>query len=148
MRRLSVQMIIGVTVVLLAVGASTTPRALAQGRLRITIGYVETPDWLLFVARDLKLFEKAGLAPTYVKFAAGPPMIAATQNGSLDLASVGSEAFLMGLSQGVDWVMIGINPEGSYSEGLVAQKDGGIKTPTDLRGSASGCSRGRRLNSA
>jgi ABC-type nitrate/sulfonate/bicarbonate transport system substrate-binding protein len=142
MRRLAVQMIIGMTVACFAVGASTVLPALAQGRLRITIGYVETPDWLLYVARDLKLFEKAGLAPTYVKFAAGPPMIAATQNGSLDLASVGSEAFLMGLSQGVDWVMIGINPEGSYSEGLVAQKDGGINIPTDLRGKRIGLFKG------
>jgi hypothetical protein len=47
------------------------------------MGYLETPDWLLFVARDRKLLEKAGLAPTYVTFAAGPPMIAAAQNGSL-----------------------------------------------------------------
>ena len=31
-----------------------------------------------------------------------------------------------GLSQGVDWVMIGINPDGAYSEGLVARKDSGI----------------------
>ncbi len=108
--------------------------ASAQGRLPITIGYQEKPDWLLFVARDLKLFEKAGLAPTFVKFVAGPPMIAAMQNGSIDLASVGSEAFLIGLSQGVDWVIIGINPEGAYSQGLVARKDSNIKTPADLVG--------------
>ncbi len=112
----------------------TAPRAWAQGRLPITIGYQEKPDWLLFVARDLKLFEKAGLAPTFVKFVAGPPMITAMQNGSIDLASVGSEAFLIGLSRGVDWVMIGINPEGAYSQGLVARKDSGIKTPADLPG--------------
>ena len=135
MRRITVLMVIGVAAVLCAgSGAMTAPRALAQGRLPITIGYQEKPDWLLFVARDLKLFEKAGLAPTFLKFIAGPPMIAAMQNGSIDLASVGSEAFLIGLSQGVDWVMIGINPEGAYSQGLVARKDSGIKTPADLPG--------------
>jgi aliphatic sulfonates family ABC transporter substrate-binding protein len=134
MRRFTVLMVIGMTALLVAGGALTAPRTLAQGRLPITIGYQEKPDWLLFVARDRKLFEKAGLAPTFVKFAGGPPMIAAMQNGSIDLASVGSEAFLIGLSQGVDWVMIGINPEGAYSQGLVARKDSGIKTPTDLPG--------------
>jgi aliphatic sulfonates family ABC transporter substrate-binding protein len=134
MHRITVLMVIGVAAVLCAAGAATAPRAFAQGRLPITIGYQEKPDWLLFVARDLKLFEKAGLAPTFVKFVAGPPMIAAMQNGSIDLASVGSEAFLIGLSQGVDWVMIGINPEGAYSQGLVARKDSGIKTPADLPG--------------
>ena len=134
MRRTTVLMAIGATGLLCAGGAMTIAPASAQGRLPITIGYQEKPDWLLFVARDLKLFEKAGLAPTFVKFVAGPPMIAAMQNGSIDLASVGSEAFLIGLSQGVDWVIIGINPEGAYSQGLVARKDSGIKTPADLVG--------------
>jgi aliphatic sulfonates family ABC transporter substrate-binding protein len=134
MRRMTVLMVVGLAVLSFAGGALTDPRALAQGRLPITIAYQEKPDWLLFVARDQKLFEKAGLAPTFVKFAGGPPMIAAMQNGSIDLASVGSEAFLVGLSQGVDWVMIGINPEGAYSQGLVARKDSGIKTPVDLAG--------------
>ena len=67
MRRITALMVVGMSVVLFAGGAFTASQALAQGRLRITIGYLETPDWLLFVARDLKLFEKAGLAPTYVK---------------------------------------------------------------------------------
>jgi aliphatic sulfonates family ABC transporter substrate-binding protein len=134
MRRIAVLMVIGMTAVLLAVGALIAPRAVAQGRLPITIGYQEKPDWLLFVARDLKLFEKAGLAPTFVKFVGGPPMIAAMQSGSIDLAMVGSEAFLIGLSQGVDWVMIGVNPEGAYSQGLVARKDSGIRVPANLPG--------------
>ena len=142
MRRITVLMVIVMTVLSFAVGAFTAPRALAQRSLPITIAYAETPDWLLFVARDLKLFEKVGLAPTYVKFAAGPPMIAAMQNGSLDLASVGSVAFLIGLSQGLDWVMIGINPEGAYSQGLVARKDSGIHTPTDLKGKRIGLFKG------
>jgi len=134
MRRFTLLMVVGLTVVLFAVGAFTAPRAWAQRSLPITIGYQDTPDWLFFVARDLKLFEKAGLAPTYVKFPGGPPMIAATQNGSIDLASVGSVAFVVGLSQGLDWVMIGVNPEGAYSQGLVARRNSGIKTPADLRG--------------
>jgi len=142
MRRITLLMVIGTTVGLFAGGALTAPWASAQGRLPITIGYQETPDWLLFVARDLKLFEKAGLAPTYVKFDAGPPMIAAAQNGSLDLASVGSVAFLMGLAQGLDWVMIGINPEAAYSQGLVARKDSGIDTPADLKGKRIGLFKG------
>ncbi len=134
MRGIAVMMVIGMAVALLATSPITAPRASAQGGLPITIGYQDTPDWLFFVARDQKLFEKAGLAPTYVKFPGGPPMIAATQNGSIDLASVGSVAFVLGLAQGLDWVMIGINPEGAYSQGVVARKDSGIRTPADLKG--------------
>jgi ABC-type nitrate/sulfonate/bicarbonate transport system substrate-binding protein len=133
MRRAWILNVIGLTVVLLAGGLPAAEQAAAQGR-SIVIGYQETPDWLLFVARDLRLFEKAGLSPTFVKFEASPPMIEAIRHGSLDLASVGSVAFLKGLSQGLDWAMIGINPEGAYSQGLVARRDGPIKTPTNLKG--------------
>jgi aliphatic sulfonates family ABC transporter substrate-binding protein len=141
MRRIDVLKGIGVTVAVLAGGVLSAERAWAQSR-PITIGYQEQPDWLLFVARDLKLFEKAGLSPTFVKFEAGPPMIEAIRQGSLDLASVGSVAFLIGLSQGIDWTMIGINPEGAYSQGLVARKDSGIKSPTDLKGKRVGVFKG------
>ncbi len=115
--------------------------AAAQGRSMV-IGYQEQPDWLLFVARDLRLFEKAGLSPTFVKFDAGPPMIEAIRNGTIDLASVGSVAFLIGLSQGLDWTMIGINPEGAYAQGLVVRKDSNILTPTDLKGKRVGLVQG------
>jgi len=45
----------------------------AETRLPIKIGYQSTSsdDWLFLAARDLKLFEKAGLAPEYVPFVAG-----------------------------------------------------------------------------
>jgi len=122
--------------------AFTSPRASAESPLPITIGYQTTTDWLLLVARDLKLFEKAGLAPTYVEFVAGLPMIAAARSGSIDLASLGSVPFLIGLSQGVDWVLIGINPEGAYAEGLIARKDSGIDTPADLKGKRIGFFKG------
>jgi aliphatic sulfonates family ABC transporter substrate-binding protein len=110
------------------------PQAPAQTPLPIAIGYQATADWLLLVARDLKLFEKAGLAPIYVTFEAGAPMIAAAQGKSIDVADLGSVPFLIGLSRGVDWAMIGISGEGAYTEGLVAREGSGINTFADLRG--------------
>jgi len=116
------------------------PVASAQTNLLpIRIGYQSTPNWLLLVAKNMNLFEKAGLAPTYEKFTAGLPMITAAQNDQIDLGDVGDVPFLMGLSQGVDWVMIGISDEGAYTEGLVARKDSGIKTLADLKGKRIGC---------
>jgi ABC-type nitrate/sulfonate/bicarbonate transport system substrate-binding protein len=133
MRRQFVLKGMGLLAAGLAGGALDAGPAAAQGR-PIVIGYQEQPDWLLFVARDLKLFEKAGLSPTFVKFDGGPPMVEAMRDARLDLASVGSVAFLIGLSRGIDWTMIGINPEGAYGEGLVVRKDSDIRTPTDVKG--------------
>ena len=117
-------------------------RASAQTPLPITIGYQSNTDWLLFVARDLKLFEKAGLVPTFVKFVAGPPMIEAARGKSIDVTTVGCVPFLLGLGQGVDWVIIGINPEQAYGEGIVAGKGSGIATVADLAGKRIGFVKG------
>ena len=116
--------------------------ASAQTTLPIRIGYQSNTDWLLFVARDLKLFEKAGLAPTFVKFDAGPPMIAAAQAKSIDVTTVGCVPFILGLGRGVDWVIIGINPEQAYGEGLVARNGSGILTVADLAGKRIGFVKG------
>lgn len=133
-RRNWVLAVVAATLVLSVRSVIAAPQAPAQTPLPITIGYQAIADWLLFVARDLKLFEKAGLAPIYVKFEAGAPMIAAAQSKSIDIADLGTVPFLTGLSRGVDWAMIGISAEGAYIEGLVARRDSGIDTFADLKG--------------
>lgn len=121
----------------LCVGSGlAAPLALTETTLPLKIGYQSSSadDWLLFTAREMKLFEKVGLAPQYIPFDAGPPMIAAAMSKSIDVAIVKATSFLSGLSQGVDWVMIGTYSEGAYSEGLVTRKDSGIDTVVDLKG--------------
>jgi taurine transport system substrate-binding protein len=142
MRRRRVPVLLGIMFLLVVGLAVKVPGASAQAPLPITIGYQATADWLLCTARELKLFERVGLAPTYVKFVAGAPMIAAAQSKTIDVATVGSVPFLIGLSQGADWVMIGINSEGAYAEGFVARKDSGIDTLADLKGKRIGYFRG------
>ena len=134
--RNSLMMTMGIIVGLSGGPGSDGSWAYADTRLPIKIGYQSTSsdDWLFFAARDLKLFEKAGLTPEYVPFVAGPPMIAAANSGNIDVAIIKVLPFLSGLSQGVDWVMIGIGSEGAYSEGLVVGRDSGIDTPGDLKG--------------
>ncbi len=100
----------------------------------ITIGYQADPAWLQFAARQLHLFEKVGLAPKYVKFLAGAPMIAAAQSGGIDVASPGIVPFLTGVGQGVNWVAVGDDACGGTVEGFVARKGSGIKTIADLKG--------------
>jgi aliphatic sulfonates family ABC transporter substrate-binding protein len=142
MRRSMALGVLAIGLVLSVGSVFVAPQALAQPRLPIRIGYQAIPDWLLFTARDLKLFESAGLAPTYVNFVAGAPMIAAAQSKSIDVADLGTVPFLVGLSKGVDWVMIGISTEGAYTEGVAVRKDSGIDTLADVRGKRIGYFRG------
>jgi ABC-type nitrate/sulfonate/bicarbonate transport system substrate-binding protein len=130
------------TAMLMGLGTAAVSRpSAAQGR-SISIGYQEQPDWLMFVARDQRLFEKLGLSPNFVKFPGGTPMIEAARDGVIDIASCGAIALLLGISQGLDWEVIGVNPEGPYSQGLVARKDADIHRPADLRGKRVGVYKG------
>ncbi|HSL03741.1 MAG TPA: NrtA/SsuA/CpmA family ABC transporter substrate-binding protein [Nitrospiraceae bacterium] len=144
MRRSTVLVVIGMAFVLSVGSGSAAPQAVAEALLPLKIGYQSSSadDWLLFAARDLKLFERVGVAPEYTQFVAGPPMIEAAKSNRIDVAIVKTIPFLIGLSQGVDWVMIGIYSEGAYSEGLVVGKDSGIETPGDLKGKRIGYFKG------
>src|SRR5262245_19418006 len=103
MRRGMIRVVIGMTSVLSMGSGLNAPQTLAETLLPLKIGYQSTSadDWLLFGARDLKLFERAGLAPEYIPFDAGPPMIAAATSKNIDVAIVKTAPFLSGLSQGV-----------------------------------------------
>lgn len=127
------------------IGALVLPMGRAraqQAPLPIKIGYQAVASWLLFGARDLKLYEKAGLAPTFVKFTAGAPMIAAAQSQSIDVAMVGTVPFLAGVASGVDWVYIGLDNEYPRAVGFVARKDSGVGSVADLSGKTIGFFRG------
>lgn len=118
-------------------GAAVAPgpsSAQTSDPMPIRIGFQAVASWLLFGARALGIYEKAGLTPTFLKFTAGAPMIAAAQGRSVDVTMVGTVPFLAGVSQGVDWVMIGIDNEYPRAVGIVVRNDSGIKTLADLRG--------------
>ena len=144
MPRSTLLIVIGMAFVLSMGSGLAAPQALAETPLPLKIGYQSSSsdDWMLVAARDLRLFERVGLAPQYIPFDAGPPMIAAAMNKTIDVAIVKTVPFLIGLSQGADWVMIGTYSEGAYSEGLLARKDSGIDTVGDLKGKRIGYYKG------
>jgi taurine transport system substrate-binding protein len=137
--------LVAVALVLVLIASVLLPpvRASAQqAPLPIKIGYQAVASWLLFGARTLKLYEKAGLAPTFVKFTAGAPMIAAAQSDSIDVAMVGTVPFLAGVASGVDWMYIGVDNEYPRAVGFVARRDSGIDSVADLSGKTIGFFRG------
>src|SRR6266849_6224506 len=135
---------VALVIVLIVTAALPLGGASAQqaAPLPIKIGYQAVASWLLFGARSLKLYEKAGLAPTFVKFTAGAPMIAAAESKSIDVAMVGTVPFLAGVASGVDWIYIGVDNEYPRAVGFVARKDSGIGSLADLSGKTIGFFRG------
>lgn len=119
-----------------------TAKAESGPALPVRIGYQAVASWLLLGARELGLYKEAGLDAEFLKFTAGPPQIAAAQGNSIDVAMVGSVPFLAGVSQGVDWVMVGLDNEYPKADGFVAHRDSGIKTLEDMKGKRIGFFRG------
>lgn len=123
--------------ILCAAIGPTAPGAWAETPakvLPIKIGMQTAPDWPLVTARQLHLFQKVGLRPTFLVFAAGAPMMAAAESGSVDVSVPGTVPFTAGLAQGVPWVAIGIDVYGPGGEGIVVRKGEGIHTIADLKG--------------
>jgi aliphatic sulfonates family ABC transporter substrate-binding protein len=126
---------------LVAVPAASQAQG-APGAIPVRIGLQAQTSWLLYTAKGLSLFEKAGLTPTFFKFTTGVQSIAAMQSRSIDIATPGVTPFAVGLAQGVNWKAIGIDTENHKAEGFLARGDTPIKTLADLRGKTVGVARG------
>jgi taurine transport system substrate-binding protein len=120
------------------------PQGFAQGTggMPIRIAWQPDPNVPLYLARDKKLFEQAGLQPEYIKFLAAPPMFAALQSASVDVADMGLAPAIIGRSQGIDLKMIMIAVDVSATNVLVAQKQQTIRAAKDLKGKRIGAQRG------
>lgn len=132
----------GLAVASVGLSAPRSATAATGQALPVRIGIQPQASWLLYVARDLKLFEKVGLQPTYVRFTTGTQAIAAIESKSLDIASPGITPYVAGLAQGVDWKVVGIDATMAGAEGIVARADSGITKLEDLKGKSIGVARG------
>ena len=68
----------------------------------IRIGWQPAAFFEFFYAQQEKLFEKAGLKPTFVKFTSGPPMPRGDEGRRLDIAFGGLPPFIAGVVAGMD----------------------------------------------
>ncbi len=128
-------------VLLVTVLAAPSPVA-PQAPIKIRFAWQPYNAVLFYTARDLRLFEKAGLDAEFVKFTAGPPQFAAYRSESIDAGLFGTAGFVVGLSQGLDLKNFYIQILSAYADGLVARADSGIGALRDLRGKKIGFLRG------
>jgi len=139
MTRSLVVPILVLAVVLLGTVTEGEPQ---QAPMPVKIAYQPSFVPQLYVARELKLFEKAGLAPEYIKFLTGPTMLSALKAGSADIGYLSTIPMLAGLAQGLDVKVILISHDEVNGSGFVVQKDSGIQRLPDLRGKKIGLARG------
>ncbi|HEV8474814.1 MAG TPA: NrtA/SsuA/CpmA family ABC transporter substrate-binding protein [Methylomirabilota bacterium] len=123
-----------VVVLVLSLLVGFGPGAGAQQPIKIRFAWQPYNAVLFYTARDLKLFEKAGLDAELVKFTAGPPQFAAYRSASIDAGLFGTAGFVVGLSQGLDLKNFYIQIVSAYADGLVVRPDSGIASLKDLKG--------------
>jgi aliphatic sulfonates family ABC transporter substrate-binding protein len=133
MRRIAVMaVVVALLTGTLLAGGST--ESLAQAPIKIRFAWQPYNAVLFYTARDLKLFEKAGLDAELVKFTAGPPQFAAYRSESIDAGLFGTAGYVVGLSQGLDLKNFYIQIVSAYADGLVVRPDSGIASLKDLKG--------------
>ena len=99
--------------------------------LEFNYGYPTVDHVNIYVAQDLGLFERAGLAPKFFTFASGAPLLAALKSDSLDVVTAGlGLAFAIG--QGVPLKILFWTGNDANGEGLVVDPKSGIKSYRDI----------------
>jgi aliphatic sulfonates family ABC transporter substrate-binding protein len=121
-------------VAMLALQVGISADAIAQAPIKIRFAWQPYNAVLFYTARDLKLFEKAGLDAELVKFTAGPPQFAAYRSESIDAGLFGTAGYVVGLSQGLDLKNFYIQIVSAYADGLVVRPESGITSLKDLKG--------------
>jgi NitT/TauT family transport system substrate-binding protein len=85
----------------------------------------------VFVAQDLKLFEKAGLKPKFFYFQSGAPLLAGLKSESLDVVTAGL-ALAFALGQDIPLKFIFWEANNSAAEGLIVDPTAGIASYKDI----------------
>lgn len=104
----------------------------AQGTpLKFNYGVPTADYYVLYVAKDLSLFQKHGLDPQFYWFQSGAPLIAGLKSESLDVVSTGlATAFALG--QHIPLKLLFWELDDAAGEALVVSDKSGISSYRDL----------------
>ena len=101
---------------------------------RIRIGWQPSLTYGMYAIMSEGLAKKEGLSVEYIKFTAGPAMLAALSSGDIDIASFTVVPGMYALAQGVDIKFFLITEDFDTGEALVARRESGIRSMRDQRG--------------
>lgn len=134
-RHVSIWIILVLSLGLLAGCTSSGKASSKEGQNKtVKIGWQPSVEVQFYVAQKEKLFEKYDIQPEYTKFTAGPPMFAAFNSGSIDVAYMGNPPAVIAMSENLPVSIIAVEVDSSIGEGLVVNPKSGIKKLEDLKG--------------
>jgi|GEM_PF-684864 len=111
--------------------AAAGPAMAGEAPLKLKWGAPTADYYPLYVAIDLGLFEKHGLAPEFFWFPTGAPLLAGLKSGDIDVVTTGL-ATVFALGQNIPLTFIGWETDSAAGAGLVVSPDSGIRDYRDL----------------
>ncbi len=109
----------------------TVGAAHAQEPLKFNYGVPKADYYIVYVAKDLGLFQKHGLEPNFFFFTTGAPLLAGLKSKSLDVFTTGlASAFALG--QDIPVKLLFWSLDDAPGEGLVVSAKSGIASYKDL----------------
>src|SRR5258706_8784467 len=102
--------------------------------IKVKVGFQPGTAPRFFVARDQNMFKKAEIAAEFIRFTAGPAMLAALKGEDIDIAFMTTAPAIFGLSQGLDLKGFFIESDAADTQALVSTKQAAMKTLADQKG--------------
>lgn len=115
-------------------GTRATSGGGAQKVRTVKVGFIAGVNAPLFIARDQKLFEKAGVKPYLIRFDSGAAIFPALRSGSIDVADFSNIAYASAAAQGLKPKIFRVLYDISSTNQLLVKKGSSIKTAADLKG--------------
>lgn len=129
-RRVLAVMVISVLVFF----AGPLPVRADPGMSSVRIAYQPSLTYGVYVAMAQELGKREGLSLEWIKFTAGPPMLAALSRGDVDVGSMAAVPAVHALAQGIDIKIFLITEDMDRGEALVARRGSGITSFKEQRG--------------
>jgi len=120
------------TGILLAVGLAAGTAEAADNT--VTIGHFGSALPFVVALKSGEFERATGWKIEWRTFGSGTDVIAAMASGDVKIALLGSSAFVIGATQGVDYQLFAISDEIGDSEALIARNGSGIEKLADLKG--------------
>lgn len=113
------------SVMLLAITCPGGPARASEDLLKFNYGIPTADYFTVYVARELRLYEKAGLEPNFYTFSSGAPLLAGLKSESLDVVTTGL-ATVFALGQNIPLKFLFWELNHATGEGLVVDPKSGI----------------------